>query len=607
MISKQFRLVVLKSISILVAIIFIGGQFGLANATSYSSTSFTIQDPVISGGGLDGSSTSFQVLSAVGQTGEGSGSSTSYELRSGVLYYPEFATPPVITAATAGTEQVTISWSAAAGNVAVDHYELGSATVSGAQTYSNVGAVLSTVASSLSGGTTYYFKIKAVDATGSVVAISSETSATPTAASGGDGGGGGGVVIPPPPPPDEGDNNDNPDQEPEEQEETVPDAPTAIKGDPLSATTMRWIFVDNSDNESDFVLKVNSENKLTINANASYIDEAVSPNTLISGRSIAARNNAGESQASGFSSVYSAIETPVNLIAQTFGVPNALQLRAVSSSNVFSNLSVGQSALEFVNTTKNTSSGWVKTDNIIVSGLAKGVPYTFIVRARNAEGRPTNYSQPFTFVLPTTQVPGQNLPNETDAKPQPDNADQVNLPLSIVSPENEKEIDSGEVEIIINTEPYSIVTLQVNLTTSTALADNNGDAKFKLYNLQDGQYILTTIASNQQGQRSLAKQSKFYIKNKSLITEGETIKPAEIVPIAPAVPPPPGIVQPPLTPAVIVSEIVQPEVRYECGWICKFAILIAILYVLLVLLTWYVAWGYINKPLPKSVQKGKRR
>lgn len=586
----------------LLSLVFFSSLTG-ALATDYSSTNFTIKDPVIGGGGLDSTTTSFQVLSAIGQTGEGEGTSTNYELRSGVLYFAELATAPVITTTTAGEEQVTLAWSAASGNVAVDHYELGKATSSGAQTYSSIGSVLTTVVSGLTGGTTYYFTIRAVDATGSVTATSAEVSATPTEADT-DGGGG---FVPPPPPPDDGDPDD-----PVEDEETIPAAPTALSGEAINSSTVRWEFIDNSDNEDSFGIEVNGNEVASASANASFIDETVTPNTLHLGRKVFARNSAGKSGFSEFAGVHTPIESPVAIFAQTFGVPNALQLRAASSTSIFTNLSAGQSALEFINTTQNTSSGWVKTDNIIVSGLATGKPYSFIVRARNAVGEVTNYSVPFTFTLPTEADPGQDVPDQQappeDSTTSIDVGIEDNFALNIIYPENNSEITGDELEALVSTVPFAVVTLQINATTATGLADANGQARFTLRNLPSGRYLLTAIATAQSGIRSKAARLIFYVVTDSGGQPVTAEEPATIAPVAPITPPPPIVVQPPLTQAIIVSEVVVPKVSYLvcgawCGWL---AILIAI-YIILLIIIWYLVWWYINRPFLTPTKKRRNK
>lgn len=611
MVLQNLRLLKIICLTSLGAISFALGSG--AYATTYSSTNFKIENPAITGGGISGSSTNFQVISAVGQTGEGEGTSTSYDIRSGVVYFAELTTAPVISSATAGEEKVTLVWSAASGNVAVDHYELGQATVSGAQTYTNIGSVLTTVATSLTGGTTYYFTIRAVDASGTITATSAEVSATPTAATTPGGGGGGGVVIPPPPitPPDTDDGEPPVDEEETEPEVEIeaPNTPTALSGQPINATTIRWLFNDNSDNEDSFILQADNQILGNAPANSNFIDEAVRPNTFYSGREIFARNTAGDSSASIFPDVYSLIESPTSLSAQTFGVPNAIQLRALSASQVFSNLNQGLSALEFVNTTQSTSSGWVKTDNIIVSGLATGQPYSFVVRARNQNGVTTPFSTPFTFTLPRNQQPGQDIPNQPGAEDtDPDVTEEPveKFDLEIVYPEPDVEIDGKQIEVLVQTIPYAIVTLQINATSATGLADASGRARFNLQDLPFGKYLLVAVANSQEGNRSVIERRNFYVN--ATEDAGESVKlPPIITPQAPSTPPPPQIIQPPLTSAEIVTEIEGPVKKFECGIWCVYMAIAIALYILILLTLWYVVWWYINRPFLPVLKNKKKR
>lgn len=607
---RLFKKICLTSLGV---ILFVVGS--VTHATTYSSTNFKIENPAITGGGISGSSTNFQVISAVGQTGEGEGTSTNYNIRSGVVYFAELATPPVITSATAGEEQVTLVWSAASGNVAVDHYELGQATVSGAQTYNNIGSVLTTVATGLTGGTTYYFTVRAVDASGNISATSAEVSTTPTTSTtSGGGGGGGGVVVPAPPITQPDTEIEEPPVDEEEAEPEVeieaPVAPTALNGQPVNATTMRWLFKDNSDNEDIFILQMDGQVLGNAPANSNFIDEAVRPNTFYSDREILARNTAGDSNLSIFPSVYSLIETPSSLSAQTFGVPNAIQLRALSATQVFSNLNQGLSALEFVNTTQGTSSGWVKTDNIIVSGLATGQSYSFVARARNQERVVTPFSAPFTFTLPRNQQPGQDIPN----KPNVGNSNSGKIEetsekfdLIIISPESDVELDGKQIEVLIQTVPYAIVTLQINATSATGLADSNGLARFNLQNLSLGKYLLVAVANSQEGNRSVVVRRNFFVK--AVEDVGELLKlPPIITPQAPSTPPPPQIIQPPLTSAEIVTELELPTESFVCGSWCVYVAGGIMVYILILLTLWYVVWWYINRPfLPvlKSEQNKK--
>src|SRR3989344_2063911 len=61
-------------------------------ATDYSSTNFTVKDPVIIPGGGYATSTTYQVWNAVSQLAIGISSSTAFTGKSGFLYFPTVAT-----------------------------------------------------------------------------------------------------------------------------------------------------------------------------------------------------------------------------------------------------------------------------------------------------------------------------------------------------------------------------------------------------------------------------------------------------------------------------------------------------------------------------------
>jgi len=69
--------------------------FQVSLATDFSSSNFTVQDPVISGGGGFGASTNFQLWSSLSQPAIGESSSASNQVHSGFLYFSEITvTPP---------------------------------------------------------------------------------------------------------------------------------------------------------------------------------------------------------------------------------------------------------------------------------------------------------------------------------------------------------------------------------------------------------------------------------------------------------------------------------------------------------------------------------
>jgi hypothetical protein len=68
-----------------------------ARATDFSSTNFTVKDPVLSDGAGYSTSDSFKLWSNIGQVSIGSSDATTFGLRSGFLYFPEPAASPTPT------------------------------------------------------------------------------------------------------------------------------------------------------------------------------------------------------------------------------------------------------------------------------------------------------------------------------------------------------------------------------------------------------------------------------------------------------------------------------------------------------------------------------
>ncbi|MDO8493137.1 MAG: hypothetical protein Q7S19_01160 [bacterium] len=191
------------------------------HADEFTSASFISSHPVLAPAAFS-SSGSFRLLSTISQVAIGTSTATSFGLNTGFLYFP-FVTSPVLSA-TAGVEKVDLTWTGSDGFLGLtpSTYSVGQSLVSGGPyTLTNVGNVLTSSRTSLTGGTEYFFIVKALDSLNDTIATSSEVSATPTspapsptppppspspspgAASGGgsSGGGGGGSGVSPSPTP----------------------------------------------------------------------------------------------------------------------------------------------------------------------------------------------------------------------------------------------------------------------------------------------------------------------------------------------------------------------------------------------------------------------
>ena len=160
-------------------------------ATDYSSTNFTVKDPVIDEGTSSTSSANFGLGQSIGQLGIGKSTSTNFQLWSGFQYF--FKVNANVLTATPGAGQASLSWTAPTTflGITVGSYEVGTGTISGSYVFENVGSVTTFIKSGLTAGTTYYFIIKALSPGGNFLVFSNEATAVPTAAGGGGGGGGG--------------------------------------------------------------------------------------------------------------------------------------------------------------------------------------------------------------------------------------------------------------------------------------------------------------------------------------------------------------------------------------------------------------------------------
>ena len=150
-------------------------------ATNFSSSNFSVTNPVISAGGDSSSSTNFGLGQSVDQIAIGKSTSANFQLWSGFQYF--FKVNPNVLSATAGVEQVTLNWTVPQTflGVSVTSYEVGVGTVSGSYTFQDVGNVTSFVQTGLVGATQYFFIIKAKSGN-SILVFSNQATATPTAA-----------------------------------------------------------------------------------------------------------------------------------------------------------------------------------------------------------------------------------------------------------------------------------------------------------------------------------------------------------------------------------------------------------------------------------------
>ncbi len=185
------RVVSISKWGFIVALLVLVGR-GLL-AADFTSSSFIVRDPVTVSGAGHSTSSSFQYFGSLGQTVTGESSAGGFIERSGFQYYSVVSNP--VLSGTSGDSQASLSWTASTASLGytVTSYEVGISTTSGSgYSYTNVGNTTASVRTGLTNGTTYYFVVRALDALGDAIAVSSEIFVTPAASGGSSGGGGGG-------------------------------------------------------------------------------------------------------------------------------------------------------------------------------------------------------------------------------------------------------------------------------------------------------------------------------------------------------------------------------------------------------------------------------
>ena len=171
----------------------------VAYADEFTSTSFTVLDPVMSPAGF-GTSSGYQMWGSMTELAIGTSTATDFGVNSGFLFYPEVSIP--VVGATAGDAQVVLSWTASEGFLGwtASSYSIGQSTsLGGPYSYTSVGNVFSSTRTGLTNNVPYYFVVIVKDIFGNPIGTSTEVAKTPTGSgstnTGGGGGGGTSYII----------------------------------------------------------------------------------------------------------------------------------------------------------------------------------------------------------------------------------------------------------------------------------------------------------------------------------------------------------------------------------------------------------------------------
>jgi len=119
----------------------------------------------------------------------------------------------------------------------------------------------------------------------------------------------------------------------------------------------------------------------------------LSPNTLYEGLKVTVSDQAGNTTASSEHSKYTLIQTPAGV---AFGMITLNSIDAAPSGTL-NNLTAGTSGVRVSNTTAGNDSGWEQdTSGYTSSGLSANTAYSFVARAKNADGIETGDSATFS-------------------------------------------------------------------------------------------------------------------------------------------------------------------------------------------------------------------
>ncbi len=192
----------------------------------------------------------------------------------------------------------------------------------------------------------------------------------------------------------------------------VPLAPTIGAPSAQNSSSIRWLFADNSNDETQFRVYDGGGNIATSSATfvgISYLDETgLLENTQYTGRYVTAYNSYGNSASSSVaSSKYTLADTPTNL-SGTAGL-TTMDL----SVDAFINATAGSSGYYFSRSGAN--SGWTTTNSWSDTGLTCGTSYTYSVIYRNGDGIVTDSA----FLTKSTNgCPGGGTPVEWNNPPK---------------------------------------------------------------------------------------------------------------------------------------------------------------------------------------------
>ncbi len=172
----------------------------------------------------------------------------------------------------------------------------------------------------------------------------------------------------------------------------IPVSPTTLSGTGLSTTSIRWSFTDNANGE-DGIRIYDEENNLVktcVGENLTYCDETGLLENKQYTRYVKAYNSEAESQASNSDSVYTLISVP-EIQYQGTKTSNSITISAPQPVNG------GELYFDCEGSCDTNINTWTTTNIANVTSLSNNTGYTFRVKARNNDQVETAYSFDLTI------------------------------------------------------------------------------------------------------------------------------------------------------------------------------------------------------------------
>lgn len=182
---------------------------------------------------------------------------------------------------------------------------------------------------------------------------------------------------------------------------TQPDAPTNLTAVAVSSTSIRWMWLDNANNESEYRFYVSPGVYNTLAANATwYLETGLTPNTASNNRSVVAKNVSGESLPSNTTSCYTLANAPTGTAVSSVTYTGALLYWNANSNPANTGYGIERSFDASFTTATATASGETTGLSSMVSGLDAETTYYFRIRSVNGNGVFSVYDATVSAVTP---------------------------------------------------------------------------------------------------------------------------------------------------------------------------------------------------------------